>query len=226
MQKLSFQSKDYNRILFSSDFHIDHMKNFLWEARGFKDWKSHTDFILDSLRSLKHNDLLFFLGDFALNTSDERIAKVLNEIPCDTYMCFGNHNSAIKAAYQKAKAEFMEENKFYSNCDFYPLRIAQNVFMMGEQFLVSIDGKKIFCCHFPWKVWDGQQHGWMHCHGHNHSNLAGSQPNDLDNGKILDCGVDNALKYNGTAFFSFQEIVEIMNKKPIKLYDHHGEARQ
>jgi len=57
--------------------------------------------------------------------------------------------------------------------------------------------------------------------GHSHGGLEGAQPEDTDCGKILDCGVDNALKYNGTPFFSFQEVVEIMNRKNIKTYDHH-----
>lgn len=221
MQKLNFRTRDYSHIYFASDFHIDHMKDFVWRPRGFKDWKSHTDFILAALKNLQKDDLLIYLGDFALNTSDERIAKVLNEIPCDTYMCYGNHNSGIKAAYQKAKTELMESSGFFLSCDFYPLSISQNVIMAGDHFLVSIDGRKFYCNHFASKTWDGMHHGWSHLHGHSHGGLEGSQPDEYDDGKILDVGVDNAIKYNKTPFFSFQEVCEILDKKPVKIVDHH-----
>jgi calcineurin-like phosphoesterase family protein len=221
MQKLNFRTRDYSHIYFASDFHVDHMKDFVWEPRGFKDWKSHTDFILAALRNLQSDDLLIYLGDFALNTSDERVEKILNEIPCDTYMCWGNHNSGVKSAYQKAKAQFMSDNNFSTTCDFYPLKIAPNVFMMGDSFYVSIDGRKFYCNHFASKTWDGMQHGWGHLHGHSHGGLEGSQPEECDDGKVLDVGVDNALKYNKTPFFSFQEICSILDEKPVKIVDHH-----
>ncbi len=217
MQKLNFAAKNYDRILFCSDTHIDHKRDFVFQPRGFKTPEEHSSFVIDSLVSLTNKDLLIFLGDFALNTTDERVQNILESLQCESYFLWGNHNSGLKHSYKTAVTNFCGEN----NVDVYPVKVASNISMVGDSALISIDGKKVFCCHFPWKVWDGQQHGWMHCHGHNHSNLAGSQPNDLDNGKILDCGIDNALKYNGTIFFSFQEIVEIMNKKPLKTFDHH-----
>jgi hypothetical protein len=107
--------------------------------------------------------------------------------------------------------------------DVYPLKIAENVTLMGDDFIVSIDGKTFYCNHFAPLVWDHQQHGRPCCHGHSHSGLHGSQPWEYDSGKILDVGVDNAIKYNKTPFFSFREILEIMESKPQKTYDHHGE---
>lgn len=221
MQKLNFQSKDYNRILFSSDFHWRHQKSFVWEARGFSSHKEHADFIEKSVLELTDKDLLFHLGDFALNTTEEDVQNFLNNIKCDTYLLAGNHPSGVKQSYQRAKTDFLSFHKFHTNAEILPLHIAPNVVFIGDQFLASIDGKKLFCNHFASITWDGQQHGWMHLHGHSHGGLNGSQTEETDNGKILDCGVDNALKYNNTAFFSFPEILEIMNKKPLKTFDHH-----
>lgn len=221
MQKLNFQTRDYSHIYFASDFHIDHTKDFIWKPRGFSDWKSHTDFILAALRSLQSDDLLIYLGDFALNTSDERVAKLLNEIPCETYFLAGNHPSGVKQAYQKAKTDFLSFYNFHTNAEILPLHIAPNVIYMGDHFLISIDGRKFYCNHFTSKTWDGMQHGWGHLHGHSHGGLEGSQPDEYEDGKVLDCGVDNALRYNKTPFFSFREVCEIMDKKPIKLIDHH-----
>jgi len=221
MQKLNFRSKDYNRILFASDFHWRHQKSFVWEARGFECHKAHSDFIENTVLELTDKDLLFHLGDFALNTTEEDVQRFLNDIKCETYLLAGNHPSGIKQSYQRAKTDFLERNNFYTTAEILPLSIAPNVVFMGDQFLVSIDGRKFFCNHFASKTWDGMQHGWGYLHGHSHGGLEGSQPDELNDGKILDCGVDNALKYNKTPFFSFQEVCKILDKKPIKLVDHH-----
>lgn len=221
MQKLNFQSKDYGRILFSSDFHIDHKRDFVFKPRGFRSWEEHTDFIVKNLLSLKKDDLLIYLGDFALNTTDERVQAILNSVQCETYMCYGNHNSGIRRSYNRAKISYLTE-RFSDDVEIYPLKIAENVTMMGDAFNLCIDGKSFYCNHFATMIWDGQQHGYGALFGHSHGGLKGAQPEDVDCGKILDCGVDNALKYNSTPFFFFPEIVEIMNRKNIKTYDHHG----
>jgi hypothetical protein len=51
--------------------------------------------------------------------------------------------------------------------------------------------------------------------GHSHKNDKGINPDCLD-GKILDVGVDN---FGGP--ISFAEIKKIMNKKSLKVTDHH-----
>jgi hypothetical protein len=57
--------------------------------------------------------------------------------------------------------------------------------------------------------------------GHSHSSLDGINPNSSTFGKILDCGVENSLKYNGTAFFSYEEALDILNAKTKSTFDHH-----
>jgi hypothetical protein len=73
-------------------------------------------------------------------------------------------------------------------------------------------------------IWDKMKYdNYVAVCGHSHGNLDIAKPNHYKSGKILDVGVDNALKHNGSAFFSVEEVVEIMSKKNIKIYDHHGD---
>jgi hypothetical protein len=60
--------------------------------------------------------------------------------------------------------------------------------------------------------------------GHSHGSLAGINPHhsrDDVYGQILDCGVENALDYNGTAFFDIEEVDAILKDRPKAQRDHH-----
>jgi calcineurin-like phosphoesterase family protein len=219
MQKLNFRTKDYSHIYFSSDFHIDHKRDFIFKPRGFDSWEDHTEFVVKNLLSLQPDDLLIYLGDFALNTSDERVQSLLDAIPCETYMCWGNHNSGLKTSYQRAKNNYLAER--FDDVDIYPLKIARNVTMMGDAFYVSIDRRKFYCNHFAPTIWDGMQHGWGCVCGHSHGSLEIANYYN-DEMKLLDVGIDNALKYHGKPLFEFKDVCEIMDKKTLYAPDHHA----
>jgi hypothetical protein len=63
-------------------------------------------------------------------------------------------------------------------------------------------------------------HGAIHAHGHCHGSLNISKI-DATEGKILDVGVDNAIKYNGTSLFKLNDVLEIMKNKNKSNVDHH-----
>jgi hypothetical protein len=70
-------------------------------------------------------------------------------------------------------------------------------------------------------VFHDQNRGRVCLCGHSHSNLKQINPDRDDFGKILDCGVENAKMFNGTAFFDIDEVVDILAKKNSSKLDHH-----
>jgi len=64
------------------------------------------------------------------------------------------------------------------------------------------------------------KHCWS-LHGHSHGNLPWSSPTEYEYGQRLDVGIDNSRKYNSSAFFSWKDVQNIMNKKKPLHLDHH-----
>lgn len=71
-------------------------------------------------------------------------------------------------------------------------------------------------------IWPYQGDFSWHLMGHSHGSANNLNPQEINNGKCLDIGVDNALKYNRTPFFSYSEIKQIMDRKSLQKRDHHS----
>lgn len=209
-------SKDYSQILVTSDLHYGHNKDFVWHARGFNSDAEHNEWIRSQLRALDPDALLIFLGDFGLSIGPDPIVDLINEIPCETLMVWGNHNSGVKQLYSQACNQFQA-----SHAEVYPLQLTSKVTMLGDSALAKIDHDLFYCTHMSPLVYPEMSLGAMCLCGHSHGKIEGINPRGTSFGKILDCGVDNAKEYNGTPFFSLQEIREIMATKPRASWDHH-----
>jgi predicted phosphodiesterase len=215
MLKIKKSRKDYNKIKINSDFHYGHDRDFLYGPRGFSSGKEHSDWSDAQIASLDPNDLLICLGDVGLGIGAAPIIDFIERIPCETLMVWGNHNSGVYQAYKNNLPLGFE------NHEIYPLRIAKNVTMMGESFLLDVDRDRFFCTHMAPLVFHDQNRGRVCLCGHSHSNLKQINPDRDDFGKILDCGVENAKMFNGTAFFEIDEVVSILAKKNSSKLDHH-----
>jgi predicted phosphodiesterase len=215
MLKIKKSRKDYNKIKINSDFHYGHDRYFLYGPRGFSSGKEHSDWSDAQIASLDPNDLLICLGDVGLGIGADAIIDFIERIPCETLMVWGNHNSGVYQAYKNNLP------LGFDNHEVYPLRIAKNVTMMGESFLLDVDRDRFFCTHMAPLVFHDQNRGRVCLCGHSHSNLKQINPDRDDFGKILDCGVENAKMFNGTAFFDVEECVDILAKKKSGNLDHH-----
>jgi predicted phosphodiesterase len=222
MLKVKRSRKDYNKIKINSDFHYGHDRDFLYGPRGFSSGKEHSDWIDAQIASLDPNDLLICLGDVGLGIGAAPIIDFIERIPCETLMVWGNHNSGVYQAYKDRihNLKLMQALP-HGVEEIYPLRIADNVTMMGESFLLDIDRDRFFCTHMAPLVFHDQNRGRVCLCGHSHSNLKQINPDRDDFGKILDCGVENAKMFNGTAFFDIDEVVDILAKKKPSTLDHH-----
>lgn len=214
MIKIKKYRKDYDEIYVASDFHFGHNRDFLFKPRGFSSDVEHNDWIQSQVDSLSPNSLLIFLGDLGLSIGPEKIKDFMMTFPCETLMIKGNHNSGVYQMYQEKLP------KGFEKCELYPIKITPNITLLGYEFLLSIDNDHFYCTHMAPLIWPENRYRSALV-GHSHGNLKQINPGENGFGKILDCGVENAIKYNGTAFFKISEVVKILKEKKASNFDHH-----
>lgn len=100
--------EDNQRVLFTSDTHYGHTKEFLWGPRNFRDYEEHDRCITDDIRHLTlagQENILFHLGDIAVGEHYEEEARrylpwLMQDID-KMYHIIGNHDSDNKIALYK-----------------------------------------------------------------------------------------------------------------------------
>jgi calcineurin-like phosphoesterase family protein len=210
-------------ILFTSDWHLFHNKSFLFGPRGFATEEEHTERIMAEARKLTEGQTLFFLGDFALNVLDrgDILRDFLEDLKCQVYMLWGNHNSFVFQEYRRALDVLLNSDagRFVPSPEFYPIKIAKNVTILGDTAKLKISKREIYHLnHFPQIVWDGINRGSHFICGHCHGNLEGINFGRSDIGKIFDVGIENGQKHNGAhaPFFTLDDIRYVMSYKKIR----------
>lgn len=231
-----FKREDFDEILFTSDQHFNHdpkWDNPLWNRRGFKSVKEHDAWLIHQYQQVSSNSLIISLGDPALNSTPENMLGLFNQTAAPILHVWGNHFSCDYRVYKKSLNGILGKNSD-DPLDFevYPLTVNRNtnegsyglhlepysLAFLGMQCVIQIDRNLIHCSHMSPEIWTRGSIGCVF--GHSHGELLGAQPSDKDNGKKIDCGIENSKEYNNTAFFTYEEIVRILNSKPDKVIDH------
>jgi len=212
-------SESKHRIAFASDFHLGHNRDFIYKARGFEAIRDHDQWILQSLSEIGAHDHLYYLGDFALNTTPAQVMEFFRRIHCNNiFYIWGNHESSTGKIYSETKDALLSglEDKFEA----YPITV-KNVTFLGNVHQATINHQRIVMQHYAPLIWDKSHRGsWALC-GHSHGSCKEILP-QATKGKILDVGVDVAMKYLGRPFFWFEDIVKIMNRKELVAVDRHA----
>ena len=218
-----YPANDYQpkNILFSADWHLFHDKDFLYGPRGFSNEEEHTQYIIEKALELREHQILFFLGDFALNVKgrDYLLTDFLSDLKCKLVMLWGNHNSYVKQLYKRCISYTWGDGFARDGYEFYPLETIDDVVFAGDLAKVRISKREeYYLGHFPQPLWDKVNHGTMFLCGHSHGNFPGANVGDKGAGKILDVGIENGMKNNGSfaPFFSLDDIRYIMKYKPIR----------
>ena len=189
------------KVYITSDLHFGH-KNIV---RGTTNWRTQDGEVpVDSTRNFQtieqmnerlidginhfagQDDTLIMLGDVSFGGFDN-IGIFLERLVChNIHLILGNHDTHIDR-----------------DRDF-----VQKRFLSVQHYLeVNIEGKDFVLCHYPLQSWHGLNKGVIHLHGHVHLG-----PNrKFGNGKKMDVGVDG----NGMDPYSIDEIIKIMDKRPI-----------
>lgn len=212
-------SQDTRKIFFSADFHIYHNREFVYKPRGFNNTQDHNDYILKEINAyISENDHFYVLGDFALNSTPEQVKEFLSRINCQNiFYIWGNHESSTRKIYEEAKRAIYPE----IDAEIYPITY-KNITFLGHYYEISINKQPIILQHFAPLVWNHSHHGSWSCIGHSHGSCKEILP-ECKNGKILDVGVDVAMKTVERPFFNLDEIKKIMDTKHIKICDHHNQ---
>jgi hypothetical protein len=164
--------------------------------------QEHREAFWRDMNALPHDAQIIYLGDFALNCTPEDVANDLRMIGRTIHYVPGNHESQFFGYVEKSGLPY--NVKLYESSAFFR-------FKRGT----------LFACHFPYDIWDRMQHGVAHICGHCHGNYARLLPDNKEE-KILDVGVDVALKTVGRFFFKAEEVFRILETKNIKVKDHHN----
>lgn len=208
--------EDRNKIYFSSDWHNYHDPKWptpIWEKRGYSSPQESLDDVVNKINSrIRRDDILYFLGDGFLNTTDEQVLEWFKRIECQNIrILFGNHESQVYRIYKNT----VKEQYGFEDVEVYPLRM-NNLTFLGNYQEIQIGKKGIVLQHFPLRTWNWNSNGSWHLHGHSHNTDHTRNP-EHHMGKCLDC----SWEYKKDVW-SFAEIEEVMSTKEIEINDHHG----
>ena len=133
-------------IWFISDTHFGHRKIIEYCNRPFKD-VGHMDEVMIANWNNKvgQNDIVYHLGDFALNKDPEKYLRRLNG---QKFLIRGNHDKRPRVDHGWANI-----------WDYRELRHEK---------------QNIVLCHYAMRVWNKSHHGAIMLYGHSHGNLPGT----------------------------------------------------
>lgn len=180
---------------FSADTHFFH-KNIMshtgrpWFTDGQPDVEAMNCGLVKNWNSVvRAHDTVWFLGDFTFGK--ELIShEVFRSLKGEKHLVRGNHDPNWLDNFEWASVQAYKE-----------LRIE------GERFILS---------HYPFEVWNGRHHNWIHLHGHSHGSLQTKLP------RRMDVGVDCHPEFRP---FSFEEVMETVGDERFSSpSDHHGSA--
>lgn len=222
LKPLKFSSRTH-KFLWVSDMHQQHQPSWvdtppLWKSRGFSSIIEHDSWLRDQWHTIVDADTIVFnLGDSVFSDPKGERFRQLTMWSGDQRLVNGNHWSGQKQIYDGAISAAVLPGAARW---IYPVKV-NNLTYMGDQLHVFIDGQSVYMQHYAPYIWPELGAGGFACCGHSHGRAVDLNPDCVTFGKALDIGVDNAIAFNGTPFFSWDEVKRIMSHKPVVKRDHH-----
>jgi len=189
---------------FSGDWHLGHANILKFDKRNFKNIDEMDQYLVRmAVNTLKSGDNFYYVGDWALcpRPKAEGYLASIAATGANLFFIKGNHDKKDNISLFKQYGTFLGEKK------------TMKIWHEGTEHVLVLD-------HFANRVWDRSHHGSYHLYGHSHDGL---DKFGEEWGKSMDCGVMSALRIKGDySLFSFAEIHAILDKRKIKVIDHHG----
>lgn len=141
-------------IYFTSDWHFNHNRPFIWADRGFNSVQEMNERIIENHNKIvKPNDIVYCLGDCCLGDSIEENKKLIERLNGTLYLIRGNHCTEAR-------------NQMYTSC--------KNVIDCGRYAFVLKDKKwNFYLSHYPTAIGnydDEKIHNKFYCLcGHSHT---------------------------------------------------------
>ena len=182
---------------FTSDLHFYH-KNIckFTDRHKVVQQEQHEEWLIDIWNNTcTKSDKVWHLGDFTFLSRYEEIAALVKKLPGQKFFIKGNHDrTKVLDALKKDG-------------------LIQNWYHYEE---IEIGETPACLFHFPVASWHKVGYGAWHLHGHSHGSYK------VEQGKILDVGIDSAYNlYGEHKFFSEEDITEYMSHRQVKTVDHH-----
>lgn len=198
-----------------------------WKG-GYRDFNDEMEMSREIVsqinKHVKEDDILYHLGDWSFGGINN-IWNFRKQINCrNIHLILGNHDHHM----EHNKFIYVNSLKDIKNTEYLNIcnegdSVNQGVFTQhlfsSVQHVKSVKhgNSSFFLSHFAHRVWDKSHHGVIHLYGHSHATI------DDEWGKSMDVGIDAAYKrYGAYRPFHINEIVGIMNKREVKVLDHHN----
>jgi calcineurin-like phosphoesterase family protein len=173
-------------IFFTADTHFGHQNIIKYCKRPFIVSTQMDNTIINNFNKVVgYDDLVYHLGDIAMNRNDEYLRDVLFSLNGNIILIQGSHD---KIRGNSKLAERFEKILLYTT--------------------IKIEEQRIFLSHYCHKVWDRSHYDSWHLFGHSHGSLNAYAASE---GKLLDVGVDTNNFYP----YSFDAVKQIMNLRPL-----------
>lgn len=147
-------------IWLTADTHLGHANIIRYCGRPFSSVEEMDEHLIQEWNAnVKREDVVYHLGDFCFKGDPRRYLQRLNG---SIHLILGNHDNEKKLR---------------------PLVGDTNLMAVDVNYMLKINGQKIFMSHYPHRSWPDAFHGAFHAFGHVHGTL-----DPL--GKSIDVGVD------------------------------------
>ena len=174
------------RTHFTADSHFGHGNILKFCNRPFKSIKEHDETLISNWNSVVgKKDIVYHGGDFGL-CNPGYLKTILNRLNGNIHLIVGNHD---KTALQISKSTNVK--KFAS---------------ISETKYITVEGQKIFICHYALRTWRGSYHGAYMLFGHSHGRMPPL-------GKSFDIGVD-CWNYTPINFEQVKEKMDTLKYRP------------
>jgi len=151
-----------SRVFFTSDTHFGHARTLAVRRRPFASVEEMDETLIAHWNAVVgEDDEVYHLGDFA-SFESESLGAVLDRLCGRIHLILGNNDDPQAIARTRRFASIAE---------------------MRE---LTLDGQRIFLCHYPMRDWPNAWRGAWHLFGHVHGRLD-REPHGLS----LDVGVDS-----------------------------------
>jgi calcineurin-like phosphoesterase family protein len=166
---------------FTADNHFGHTSIIDMCNRPFNDVHQMDRAMIDAWNeAVQPSDTVWHLGDFAHRCDPKRKRAILSRLNGNKHLIVGNHDDADTRRMAWGSVSEMKD--------------------------ISIDGQRVFLCHYGLRTWPGAHRGALHFYGHSHGTLPG-------NAQCLDVGVD-VWNFRPVSLPAIREVLERSRIKP------------
>ena len=136
------------KIWFTSDFHFNHDKDFIWKARGFQSVQEMNEALIKNFNSVvAPEDTIYILGDSMMGMDISAGLAYLRRLNGTKYAAIGNHDTDARIeAYRKAG--------IFADIQF--------------GYRIKVKGKVYILTHYPTVTANGDDLRVVNLYGHTH----------------------------------------------------------